>query len=62
MRSALAQWYSVRLRIVGLPVQDSPEVLCCVLVVTLYALLSTGSNHEDTKLSQHDKKSVDWDV
>ena len=31
MRSSVTQWLSIRLEIEGSPVQDSPEVLCCVL-------------------------------
>ena len=30
-KSAVAQWYSVRLKIEGSLVRDSPEVLSCVL-------------------------------
>ena len=29
---------------------------------TLYLLLGTGSTHEDWESSQHDFKSVDWDI
>ena len=29
---------------------------------TFYPLLSTGSNQEDRKASQHDRQIVDWDA
>ena len=64
---AVAWWKNVRLGNEGLLVRDSPEALCCVthqrhcvvsLSKTLYPLLSTGSNHEDGKRSQHDEKML----
>ena len=40
----------------------SPESLRLSLSKTLYPLLSTSLTQEDSKLSQHDRKIVDWDI
>ena len=58
---------SVRLGIEGSLVQDSPEVLCCViqqdtLSSALSSLVMAWFNPGTQETSRHDYKIVEWDV
>ena len=45
-----------------LDLKTTEQSLCLSLSKTLYPLFSTGLNKEDEKLSQRDRKIVDWDT